>query len=235
MTDPGPVLIIPVYNPAPGWQEVLTDRFRQFLSATQMPFTLVLVNDGSTVPVDTQLISGELKDRFRYLSYDHNRGKGAAIKFGLSHYTSDINVFTDIDLPYTIESMAATVSELQKNSGISVGYRDEKYYADVSVFRTLLSKSLRWLNTIILGLPVNDTQCGLKAFDREVAGVICGCTTERFLIDLELLLAVSKRNIRITPVHVSLRKDVDFSKFNSSVLLKEVFSFLTLVWKYRIR
>lgn len=234
MTVSGPILIIPVYNPPQGWEEILIDRFRQFCALIHEPFTLILVNDGSTSEVHTEKIAAELGDRFRYLGYENNRGKGAAIKFGLSRYTSDINVFTDIDLPYTTESMASIVSELQKSGGIAVGYRDEKYYAGVSVFRTVLSKSLRWLNTIILGLPVNDTQCGLKAFDRQVAGMISRCQTDRFLIDLEVLLAVSREKLQISPVHVSLRKDVDFTKFNSTVLLKEVFSFMKLVLKYRV-
>ena len=90
------------------------------------------------------------------------------------------------------------------------------------------------LNKIILNLPVNDTQCGLKAFDEEVKDILLDCATDRFLIDLELLMAVNKKSLSIIPVSVQLREDIDFTKFNASVLLKEVFSILKLIWKYRL-
>lgn len=235
MQDPGPVLVVPVFNPSPGWEEVLVNRFNEFCKTSGMDFTLVLVNDGSTVDIRSDFLEQKLGDRFRYLSYENNCGKGAALKYGFSAYRSDVNVFSDIDLPYTARSMAAVAESLVRQGGIAAGYRDEVYYADVSVFRTLLSKSLRLLNTLILGLPVNDTQCGLKAFDRKVAETLAQCRTDRFLIDLELLLAVTRKKLPITPVHVELREDVDFSRFNSSVLLKELGNFLILVWHYRLR
>ncbi|MBK8625636.1 MAG: hypothetical protein IPN86_08810 [Saprospiraceae bacterium] len=107
------------------------------------------------------------------------------------------------------------------------------YYDDLSSLRTLLSKGLRWLNKLILNLPVNDTQCGLKAFDKNVRDLLIQCKTDRFLIDLELLLATNKAGYKITPVKVELRKDIIFSTFNSSVLLKEIHNFIKLVWIYR--
>ena len=85
-----------------------------------------------------------------------------------------------------------------------------------------------------MGLPIDDTQCGLKAFDREVADIFIQCETDRFLIDLELLLAASRAKVTITPVNVSLRPDIDFTKFNSSVLFKELFNLFKLILKYRI-
>ena len=90
------------------------------------------------------------------------------------------------------------------------------------------------LNKSILSLPVNDTQCGLKAFDNGVKEILLQCETDRFLIDLELLLAVNKKAIPITPVPVRLREDIDFTKFNSSVLLKEAFNFIKILIKYRL-
>jgi hypothetical protein len=73
-----------------------------------------------------------------------------------------------------------------------------------------------------------------QAFDADVKELLLKCETDRFLIDLELLLAVSAQKYQITPILVSLREDIDFTKFNSTVLLKEVFSFIRLIWKYRI-
>ena len=229
-------LLVPTYNPGKGWDTLFKDRYLEFCSAVGETVKVVLINDGSKNEVGEEVknLQKGLGPEFTYLSYDVNQGKGAALKYGVMHTVSQKYIFTDIDFPYTTSSMLEVWKAAKKTTGIITGYRQEAYYADLSVFRTILSKSLRWLNQAMLGLPVNDTQCGLKAFDSEVKTLLLQCETDRFLIDLELLLAVSHKKYTITPVQVALRDDIDFTSFNSSVLLKEVFNFFRLIWKYRV-
>jgi hypothetical protein len=230
-------LLIPVYNPPKDWEIQFAKRYLKFRSELQKDFPVWLINDGSTVPIQESLtyLEDALGADFNYLEYFPNKGKGAALKYAASQVDASHYMFTDIDFPYTVASMIHIYKTLCLEGGIATGYREEAYYADLSPFRTVLSKTLRILNSFLLGLPVNDTQCGLKAFDAEVRQQLLMCKTDRFLIDLELLLSVSSRKLPITPVKVDLREDTDFSKFNSSVLLRELLSFLRIIWKYRIR
>jgi len=230
------ILLVPVYNPSDGWEITFKKRYDEFCDYLGHKIDVVLINDGSTKNIDqgVHYLVENVGFCFRYIGYSTNKGKGGALKHGVSLAKGSKYMFTDIDFPYTNESMKTVWETLMSTDGIVTGYRQEAYYSDLSLFRTTLSKSLRWLNKTLLALPVNDTQCGLKAFDEEVKDLLLSCKTNRFLIDLELLLAVNKQKLKITPVQVSLRQDIDFTKFKSSVLLKEVFNFLRIIIKYRI-
>ncbi len=229
-------LVIPIYQPEKGWEDVLMERYDDFCNEIGADIPLILVNDGSPTDISGEVnrIKEKLGLKASYLSYPINRGKGGALKTASATTTTPYIMFTDIDLPYETVSMIDVYKAILQNGGIVAGFRQDKYYNDVSNFRTWLSKSLRKLNKIILGLPINDTQCGLKAYDQIGKDILLTCKTERFLIDLEFLLAANAKGLKITPVDVELRPDIVFTKFNPMVLMKEVVNFLELIWKYRI-
>lgn len=229
-------LLIPAYNPSDGWEITFYERYYEFCKAVNQDIQVVLINDGSSKDFSkgVDFLKNKIGIPFKYVSYTQNKGKGFALKFGAKSCDSEAYMFTDIDFPYSTESMKNIWEAIRSGSAIVIGHRETTYYNDLSLLRTVLSKGLRGLNKLVLNLPVNDTQCGLKAFDKEVKEILLNCQTDRFLIDLELLLAVNKKAIAILPISVELRKDIDFTKFNSSVLLKELFNFLKLVRKYRI-
>ncbi len=229
-------LLVPVYNPPLGWQDTLLARFQEFRDAIAAPVQLVVIDDGSVRDLKTEasLIENSLGQSFTLIQHGINKGKGAALKTGAGTVEASWYMFTDVDFPYSLESMVNVWQHLSSQSGIVTGYREQTYYADVSPFRTVVSRTLRALNRLILRLPVNDTQCGLKGFDRQTRDVLLTCKTDRFLIDLELLLAVTAKKISIHSVFVQLRSEISFTQFRSSVLLREVFSFFRLLWKYRI-
>ncbi|HQV66894.1 MAG: glycosyltransferase [Saprospiraceae bacterium] len=229
-------LLVPAYNPSEGWELAFLEGYTNFCKAIDANIPVTLINDGSSndISAGVSFLQEKIGKEFNYLSYPKNRGKGGALKFGAENSYASCIMFTDIDFPYRVESMKAVWLTSSKQPGIITGYREKEYYSDVSNWRTFLSKGLRILNKSILSLPVNDTQCGLKAFDNGVKEILLQCETDRFLIDLELLLAVNKKAIPITPVPVRLREDIDFTKFNSSVLLKEAFNFIKILIKYRL-
>lgn len=229
-------LLIPTYNPSPGWDVTFNNRYQEFCVLIDEKVNVVLINDGSSndLTIGVEYLSNAIGEKFHCIGYTPNKGKGFALKFGVSTFPSEKYMFTDTDFPYDSDSMKAVWSTLMSNDGIITGYRDQSYYKDISIYRKILSKGLRWLNQKILRLPINDTQCGLKAFDRKVGEILLNCKTDRFLIDLELLLATNKQKIDIIPVPVVLRNDIDFTQFNSSVLKNEFLNFLKLLWKYKL-
>lgn len=229
-------LLIPTYNPADGWEFTFNDRYLEFCALIGEKVNVVLINDGSRVDLTTgvKFLSGSIGEKFQSIGYDLNKGKGAALKYGVSSLPSKKYMFTDFDFPYVSHSMKEVWHVLQNKNGIITGYRDQSYYRDITFYRKILSKGLRWLNQKILRLPINDTQCGLKAFDSEVGKILLSCKTDRFLTDLELLLASNKQKIEITPVSVVLRNDIASTQFNSSVLKNEFRNLLKLIWQYRL-
>lgn len=193
---------------------------------------LILVNDGSGKNAAEEIFQSLKKSvpELEWLGYPTNRGKGYALRKGVEMVRTDLCLLTDIDFPYTLESMLALEKILLEKGGICVGYRPELYYKKVPFFRKILSQAFRWLIRKVLRLPVDDTQCGLKGFDRAGSSVFLKTTVNRFLFDLEFLI-LAKGKVPINPVHAVLREGIVFSSVRPSILIQESFNFLKILFR----
>lgn len=230
-------VIVPCYNPPEGWAEALAARFVEFRAAAAGivdEVHLIVVNDGSpnknAMPIFSRLT--EIEPDSRVISYPDgvNRGKGYALRRGVNFSSANYLLVTDADFPYTIESMRRIVATLVEKGGIVAGNRDTAYYDKVPFFRRLLSKGLRWMLRHVLRQPVDDSQCGLKAFDEAGKAVFLETTIDRFLFDLEFLMLANGR-VPVSPVPVELRAGVVFSKVGWRILATEGRNFLHLLGK----
>ncbi len=195
---------------------------------------LIVVNDGSSgesAARNFQRLT-DLLPGVKVVTYAINRGKGYALRQGVAASDADFHLVTDADFPYTIESMRRVALALSECGGIAAGNRDTAYYDRVPVFRRWLSKGLRWLLRNVLRQPVGDSQCGLKAFDKDGKAVFLETTIDRFLFDLEFLMLANGR-VRVTPVPVELRDGVTFSKVGWKILATEGRNFLWLLLRPR--
>ena len=110
-------IILPAFNPSTGWEEKVIDNF-QFLKDTlpEFKFRLIIVNDGSTTILENQSLA-ILKPRIDdlvWIGYPVNRGKGYALRKGVIASDSDFIIYTDIDWPYSVKSMAGLIHPLIK-------------------------------------------------------------------------------------------------------------------------
>jgi len=228
-------VIVPCYNPPPDWEAALVERFEAFRVAVAAQFgavSLAVVNDGSphnATPAHFERLK-KLLPTARIVSYAENRGKGHALRQGVAASEADFVLVTDADFPYTVQSMARVAESLLQHGGIAAGNRDTAYYDRVPMFRRWLSKTLRWVLRRVLRQPVDDSQCGLKGFDRQGKAVFLETTIDRFLFDLEFLMLANGR-VTVTPVPVQLRDGVTFSKVGLAVLATEGRNFLKLLIK----
>ena len=228
-------VIVPCYNPPPDWEQALAERFELFRVAAAGQFGtvgLTVVNDGS--PRNATATNFERLKKFlptaNVVTYSENRGKGYALRQGVTTSAADFQLVTDADFPYTIESMARVAAMLLERGGIAAGNRDTAYYDRVPMFRRWLSKALRWVLRRVLRQPVDDSQCGLKGFDQHGRAIFLETTIDRFLFDLEFLMLANGR-VSVTPVPVQLRDGVVFSQVGLKVLATEGRNFLTLLFK----
>jgi len=226
---------VPCYNPPEGWERALADKFAEFAAAVSdlvAGAELIVVNDGSARNAGDENFRHlqALVPAVRVVSYEKNRGKGHALRQGVQASDADFVLVTDIDFPYTIASMRRVAASLLESGGIAAGNRDTAYYAHVPAFRRWLSKGLRWLLRYVLRQPIDDSQCGLKGFDRAGKAVFLQTTIDRFLFDLEFLMLANGR-VPVRPVPVELRPGVVFSSVGWKVLLAEGGNFLRLFFR----
>lgn len=229
------IVIVPCYNPAAGWDEALAERFLNFQRETKalsLHTNLLVVNDGSQRNADkhSETRLKALVPGTQWITNQQNRGKGYALRTGVGAVQADWYLVTDADFPYTIDSMLRVVAVLKANGGIAAGNRNKAYYERVPPFRRRLSRLLRWMLRNLLRQPIDDSQCGLKAFDESGKQIFLQTTIDRFLFDLEFLM-LAKGKITVTPVPVALRESVVFSKLNRKILLTEGRNFLRLLFR----
>ncbi|MAM35225.1 MAG: hypothetical protein CMH28_09140 [Micavibrio sp.] len=226
-------LVVPCYNPLPGWQKNLITCFNAFQESIQLPVHLILVNDGSVKGV-SEIHIDEIKGAitsFTYHTYKQNRGKGFALREGLKKATSDWALTTDIDFPYENESMVRLAKQLENKGGLVLGHRKRNYYQKVPLFRKMLSVSFRVALKTFLRLHVDDTQCGLKGMGREAINVFLKTDVDGYLYDLQLVTLAQKENVSINRVEVQLKSGIEFTNMKVSVLLKELGNFLKILLK----
>src|SRR6185436_20096253 len=78
-----------------------------------------------------------------WISYAKNKGKGHALRQGILASSSDFILYTDIDWPYTEESMMGLIQLMLDHGDVVIGTRDEAYYNHLPKTRRQISKWLR--------------------------------------------------------------------------------------------
>ena len=225
-------IILPAYNPLPGWEEVVIGRFQSLVKALpDVKIRLFIVNDGS-LRLDENQSTGLLKEvipDLQWISYKENRGKGYALRQGVIKSTADFVVYTDIDWPYTEESMIGVIRTLTGSADAVIGKRDENYYTHLPPARRRISRLLRSINAKLLRLKVDDTQAGLKGFRKNVKDIFLSTTIDRYLFDLEFIYLISaKKEIKVIGYPIALRPGITFSKMNRNILFQEARNFLKI-------
>ena len=224
-------ILLPAYNPLPGWEETVIHRFRSLQHALpEFSFQLVLVNDGSIV---SNWKSGldKLMENLPatvVISYEQNQGKGHALREGVKQSSANYIIYTDIDWPYTEESMVSLIHRLQFGAEVAVGVRDKNYDDQLPPMRKKISAWLKRFNAKLLHLKVEDTQAGLKGFRKSVKEIFLSTRIKRYLFDLEFIYLLSKKKINIISVPVELRPGIRFSKMNRKVLFTEGWNFIRI-------
>ncbi len=224
-------LILPAYNPLPGWEDVVITRFLSLeKQLPEIQIQLIIVNDGSST-IDEVKSVDILKQnivRFHWISYSQNKGKGYALRKGAEASISDFIIYTDIDWPYTEMSMVGLMEKLTRNTDAVIGTRDTGYYIHLPPARKIISRLLRKINASLLKLKVEDTQAGLKGFRAQVKNIFLQTTINRYLFDLEFIYLLSKKDVKVESYPITLRPGITFSKMNRKILFHEARNFLKI-------
>ena len=225
-------IILPAYNPLPGWEDIVIGRFQSLVKALpDVKIRLFIVNDGSQ-RLDENHSAGVIQEvipDLQWISYKENRGKGYALRQGVKNSTADFVVYTDIDWPYTEDSMIGVIQTLTGSADAVIGKRDENYYTHLPRARRRISRLLRSFNAKLLRLKVDDTQAGLKGFRKNIKDIFLSTTIDRYLFDLEFIYLISaKKEIKVVGYPIALRPGITFSKMNRKILFQEARNFLKI-------
>lgn len=219
-------IILPCYNPREGWEQLMIAKYTELQEALKdKQIRFILVNDASVRGITPEIRQQLSKAIPNLLITDHpeNRGKGAAVRTGIGHATSEITLYTDYDFPYSIGSIVQMVGCLEKGYDVTNATRNHTYYMNLTLKRKIMSYGSRFLNFLVLGLTHTDTQGGLKGFNSRGKQYMMATRVNRFLFDTEFIYLASKdTELTIKDMPVDLRSEVHLPDMRRGVLAEEL-------------
>jgi dolichyl-phosphate beta-glucosyltransferase len=205
-------IVIPAYNEASRLGRTL-DLIRHYASGKPFAVEVVVVDDGSS-DATPSLVRERAQDwpALRLVVNERNRGKGFSVRRGVLEAEGELVLFTDADLSAPIEEADKLLAALQSSRAIAaIGSRA----LDRSLirirqpkWREYAGRAFNLLVRLITGLPLRDTQCGLKLFRR--AAVLPAFRAQRvtgFGFDPEVLFLIRRWGGEV--VEVPVRWDND--------------------------
>ncbi len=226
-------IVLPCYNPVNGWLENIESNLLQ-ISSKNFATEVVIINDGSSKNFDEVEAKSFFKHRpeVKIIGYPKNKGKGHALRTAIMHIKNDIIIYTDIDFPYTTESFLKICEDLfTGHNDVVIGVRSANYYAHLPKMRVRISKLLRLAIRTFLRIPTDDTQCGLKGFNKKGKEIFLETTIDRYLFDLEFVFLTARKKAVLKTVNVELRPGIELSHMRWSILMQEFGNFLKIFVK----
>lgn len=222
-------IVLPCYNPNNTWHLELINFYSYARDLYLLNF--IIVNDGSTGNKVSEQVEQLKQEKIpvQYITYKKNKGKGYALRQGVSAASGDFAIYTDIDFPFTNQSTSELINCLITGKyDIVAGYRDSSYYQKkMSGFRKLLSKAFRIFIKDLLKMPVSDTQCGLKGFNKKGREKFLATRINRYLFDFEFIYTACRdKTVQVHTIQAGLKDNVVFSKMKLKILIQEAFNLL---------
>ena len=238
-------IVIPCYNEA---QRIDKKYFMSFLETYCSEYDLFFINDGSTdstVSLLSDLVTA-YPDNCTINSMEKNSGKAEAVRSGvqLAAQTAKYSyiAYFDADMATPLDEIKFMKEVVTNNPEVVMVLcsRMKRLGAKVSrkVSRHYLGRIFATFASVILKLPVYDTQCGAKLIKADVIPYVF---SEQFitswLFDVEILarLRNSNRNSILDILYehpVTRWKDIDGSKLKLKHMIKVPFDLLRIRNKY---
>ncbi len=136
-----------------------------------------------------------------------NRGKGAAVRAGVTRARGKRLVFMDADMAFDPFAIPELIARLD-HCDIAISSRTHPQSKNIGTFagRTIAGKAFNLLVRKMTGIDFLDTQCGFKAFDTKAAKTLfCLSTVDRFSFDVEILWIAKELGMVIEEAPVTWR------------------------------
>ena len=189
-------------------------------------FRILAVNDGSKDNTEEEMRRAAAEDpRIGIISYEKNRGKGYAIRRGMSASKAEYTAFLDADLDLPPEQLEGYLAVAQKEGkDIVLG---SKLHPDSNLeypfYRKAMTMGYYLYLKLLFHLPIRDTQTGIKLFRTEaIRPVVQAMKSDRFCFDIELLAMARKRNLSMQEEPVVVRYHVDGER-KTKIRMKTIF------------
>jgi len=165
-------VVIPVYNEASTLED-LHHRLSQTLKSQGRSYEIIVVDDGSTDASAEILRLLRERDRdLRVVRLNRNYGQHAAVFAGLERARGAVVITMDGDLQNPPEEIPALLQKIDEGYDVVGGQRESRHDP---LFRRVGSRLINRLTSRIVGVPMRDYGCMLRAYRRSVVEQLLGC------------------------------------------------------------
>ncbi|MEX1111839.1 MAG: dolichyl-phosphate beta-glucosyltransferase [Candidatus Andersenbacteria bacterium] len=230
-------VVIPAYNEESRLPHTLK-AVMAYLNKQDYTWEVAVVDDGSKDKTGDIVRATSITDkRVRLLQYGKNRGKGYAVKYGMTHTTGEYRLFMDADNSTTIDHFAKFLPFFSEGYDAVIGSRDVEG-ADIAVHQAKWKEMLGDLGNLWIqfwAVPgIKDTQAGFKVFTAKASDdVFPRLTIDRWGFDVEALAVSRRLGYKILEQPIRWVNDPN-SKVSTSAyidVLKEVVQVRMNMWK----
>ena len=201
-------IIIPAYNEQDRLPATLIEAHAWLTGAHgKDSFEVLVVDDGSSDSTCERVreLMKEMPE-VKLLEQPVNRGKGAAVRRGMLEARGDIRVFMDADHSTHVNEAEKVLPAIMNGADVVVGSRQHPG-SDITQHQSWLREHMgmgfNLLMRGMVGLDMQDTQCGFKAFTAEAAKAIFSLQKlEGFSFDVEILFLAHKLGFHTAEIPV---------------------------------
>jgi glycosyltransferase involved in cell wall biosynthesis len=193
------IVLIPAYEPTTSLADVARE-----LRLFAPDLRVVVVDDGSGPDYDAAFRAASAEDA-EVLRYDHNRGKGHALKTGLRHvrasYPGEAVVTADSDGQHSPTDIVRVAERLASATDtIVLGGR--RFAGEVPLRSRVGNAISRGAFRAVTGRAVHDTQTGLRGFPASAIDWLLTIEGDRFEYELQMLLRARDAGLYIDEIPI---------------------------------
>ncbi len=230
-------VIIPAYNEGAVIKNNLLETMRTF-DDFGCDYEIILIDDGSTDNTLAEALKvAEKNPHVKVKRNLVNYGKGRALKKSIRYASGDYIVFLDADLDLH-PGQVHTLFDIMRLDEVDVVIGSKLHpnsQVEYPVSRKIISFIYYIIIKLLFGLPVHDTQTGLKLFKAEVLKkILPKIVVKKFALDLEILANAHHFGYRIAEAPIVLTQRRGYPRIGFKAMWQTGWDTLAIFYRMNV-
>jgi glycosyltransferase involved in cell wall biosynthesis len=228
-------IILPCYNEAATLRKTVL-AVRNLMDKTVYKYEIIVAEDASQD--GTAKIAKELSQEFGNVIWLHREsraGRGSAVSNAIRNSRARIAGFIDVDLETPVHYIFPLILEIDKGADIATCirlFKLNKYQLVLRLPKVLSHYCYLWLVRWLLGTKLQDTEAGLKFFNRlRILEVLDEVKNQHWFWDTEIMVRAYYKGYRIKEIATLFLPD--YKRVSKVNLWRDSLDYLANLLRFR--